>query len=54
MQGRSGHKDSRTTLDVYTRYQPGMDAVEADAMEAIWRKSRHGDQMGIKRPARRR
>ena len=45
MQGRSGHKDSRTTLDVYTRYQPGMDAVAADAMEAIYRKSAaNGDQ----------
>lgn len=49
MQGRSGHKDSRTTLDVYTRYQPGMDAVAADAMEAIYQKSAaNGDQMGTK------
>ena len=50
MQGRSGHRDSRTTLDVYTRYQPGMDAVAADAMERIYQDSRpNGDQMGTSR-----
>jgi integrase len=47
MQGRSGQKDSCTTLDVYTRYQPGLDAVAADAMERIYRESRtNGDQTG--------